>query len=218
MPHSSLLEQLVAIRGVAVATPRRPRPSCAFPCPLPPFEPSRPSRAQAPGAGPRDRAACRRASTSHAALRRPVASVAPVRSPRRIVPCSLSSHQSRSPSAGAARAPAACPRRPARRSGRDLGTLPLSGGAGRPANATNAPAADQPDDLALRTAAPSRPRTAPLEQRSKPPTSSASRSIVIASRSRSEVHSPSSASSPPRGGASPPPTAASSARWQTRSG
>ena len=48
--------------------------------------------------------------------------------------------------------------------------------------------------------------------------SSASRSIVIASRSRAEVHGPASATQDASGAGSSPVTADSSARWQIRSG
>ncbi len=88
--------------------------------------------------------------------------------------------------------------------------------AARP-KATNAPAEISPV-ISPANACSGSPRRSSRSSAKQRATSSASRSMIIASRSRSEVHAPSSTSSPARGAVSPAPIADSSARWQTRSG
>ena len=125
----------------------------------------------------------------------PMRSVPPLFVPWRIVPCSLSSHQS-----PRIRRTGSSPSKPSPKE-------------------TNAPAPITPTTSPSNSRSCARPSSASSRSRTKQrATSSASRSMVIASRSRALVHSPTSGSRVRSGGSSPAPTACSSERWQTMSG
>ncbi len=119
----------------------------------------------------------------------------PLRVPTSIVACSLSSHQSSWR--------------------RRTGNRPSY--SRRSPKATNAPAPISPTISPSKAPSRSPDANSSRSSRKHRATSSASRSIVIASRSRLEVHGPAPATHEASGPGSPA-IALSSARWQMRSG